>query len=315
MLENFKKKILSINEALGKAICLKISLCLFLISSILGAVGLFLPFVFYELDGGGPMLFEIDWFAADIILFANLLSIFFIIRLKILNVGIASLVKMIFAGAQIKLAMRSAFGLFGFINFFGLLGADDFGLGARLISFSNSTALFACIAYFFSKIIFNEKVNLDAFSELNVKSAKEYLAIIKDMYVNLNPEYKQPAIGASLLSIALFLPFTANPHNFRLGSISITISLIFFIITVAILIKLFMAIIKDNKRDYYLFSGLSVATFIYWAIKGGIFKVNMNAFLKVLSTRIGLGTVFYVIGCILLIVSAVNNYKNGFIEK
>lgn len=314
MLENIKNKILSINKALGKAICLKIAIGLFLLSAILGAVGVFFPFVFYELYGDGPILFEIDWLAADVIFFANILTIFFVLRLKFLNAGAASLVKIVFAATQISIATKEAFGLFGFINFFGLLGADDFGMGARLISLSNTTALFACIAYFFSKIIFNEKVNLDAFSDLKVKSAKEYTNTIKDLYNNLNPEYKLPAIGASLLSVALFLPFIRNVQGFRVGIISITASFIFFIITLAILIKLFIAIIKDNKRDYYLFSALSVATSIYWIFAVNRFKARSTVF-SMFRTRISIGTVFYLIGCMLLIISAVNNYKNDFIEK
>lgn len=315
MLENFKKKILSINEAMGKANFMKATLVLLLLSSILGAIGVFLPFVFYDLYDGGPMLFEIDWFAADIIFFANLLSLYFIFRLNIIGAGAASLIKMVFATAQIKLAMKDAFGLFGFLNFFDLLGADNFGAGARLISISNSTALFAFIAFFFSKLIFNERIDRSFFDELGLKSAKEYIYKIKDSYTNLNPEYKLSAIAAFLVSIALFLPFKVNIRNFRIGVLSITTSFIVFIMTAAVLIKLFMAIIKDNKRDYYLFSGLSVASFIYWIFAAKIFSSGKNPSINIFATRIGFGTVLYMAGSILLIVSAVKNYKNGFVEK
>lgn len=295
MVDWFKERVKLISMALNNKVVLKISFLLFSISALFGVIGVFLPFVVKYTATDNPPLYSINWVSANIILVFSVLTIYFLFRVKDIFMIISSILSDAIATKEGNIALDHGFGIFG---------NDAFGFGAKLLSLSLILSIIAVVLYIVGRLVLGQKLNDNILSELQSKNSPGFFGAVIARFNTLNSTFKMPFIGAILVFISLFLPFVTLKINFRIGDCPVGLNLFSSVVTAVFTILLLISILSNNIKNYYIFSGLTIATCPYWIIKSRVFDKNI-------MFGMGIGFFIFIVGILLITVPTVLNYRKN----
>lgn len=293
MVNWFKERVNLISTALNNKVVLKISFLLFSLSALFGVIGVFLPFVVKYTNTSNPPLYSINWVSANIILIFSVLTIYFLFHVKDIFMIVSSIISDIIVTKEGNIALDDGFGIFG---------NDAFGFGAKLLSLSLILSIIAVVLYIVGRLVLGQKLNSDFLNVLQSKNSPGFFGAVITRFNTLDSTYKMPFIGAILVFISLFLPFIALKLNFRIGDCPVGLNLFTSIVTAVFTILLLVSILSNNLKNYYIFSGLTIATCPYWIIKSRVFDRNI-------MFGIGIGFFIFIVGILLITVPTVLNYR------
>lgn len=221
-MNSFKKRIYEIGLAANKHVVLIIAFGVFVLSALLGVIGVFFPFVVKITYTSNPPLFSINWVRADIVLIANLLSLYFLYTLELRGLLVAKIIGSIFIFKELKLSSEEAFGLFRM---------DYYGTGGRLLYFSMIFTIIAIVLLFVSKIVLGQNLNKDVAAKIQSKDIYLSPTSVKAFYAKLSPRFQKSFIGSILVLVSLFLPFVTFKGDFKIGDCPVAVSEIGAIVT------------------------------------------------------------------------------------